>query len=624
MTLARQTIGPPPLSTTKLANYLYKRPDEFLELASFTPGVTEIFTAVVAIFPDPPIEGNGYNKYSDQISGAISLSAINNVALHCDVTNSGTFTVDWGDGNTEAYSTGSNVYHVYNYDDLHPDTEFRGYRQAVLSAYPTNPVNKFQEVKTDLDGPFVPSYTSSHNRSGSNLLDIAISSGNATSMDIGGQSRPHKMCERVGLYNTTSNRLTNSQNAFYSGMNSLQDIPEVPYMHVDTTESHAQAFRFCMSLRGLNDQFADPDRYWFWNSSSFYLCFDYCYELEYLPEGLFDKQGQLDELTNCTDFRYMFRYCQVLKYIPRLPVRTTGSDIRVAYMFNNCFHLCRLPDDFRANTIGSGSDGIRFLFYNTLYLEDMNDFSLLDLKDSLKGTDTIRADGMMLAMGRYVNETIPWLGLDPYTLNNRHDIGGSGIYRNIYCAKQLHPEYFRKGYLDFTRITDGQDAFNSNYLIQKYPVIQVSPNTMTNSNAVYRMFFQNWRLDSVTFSGFAANETFGNGEYYQMFYNCTSLKSISGLPFAAANDSGDYSGTFSNAYAINHFTFPGLSSEESGFSESISLRYMPLNVAEIENIFRYLETVGGKTITLTNNNYADEIPANILSIATDKGWTVTT
>ena len=265
MTLSRQTIGPAPLSTTKYANYLYKRPEEFLELATFTPGVTEIFTALVAVFPDPCDGNPGYNKYSDQLSGPLSLSAINNVALHCDVTNTGTFTVDWGDGTVEAYSTGSNIYHVYNYDDLPSSTEFRGYRQAVLSAYPTNPLNKFQEVKTDLDGPFVPSYVSAHNRSGSNLLDIAISSGNATSMDIGGQSRPHKMCERVALHNTTSNKLTNHQNTLYSGMNALQDIAAVPYMHADTTESYSQAFRFCMSLRALNDDFADPDRYWFWN-----------------------------------------------------------------------------------------------------------------------------------------------------------------------------------------------------------------------------------------------------------------------------------------------------------------------------------------------------------------------
>jgi hypothetical protein len=121
----------------------------------------------------------------------------------------------------------------------------------------------------------------------------------------------------------------------------------------------------------------------------------------------------------------------------------------------------------------------------------------------------------------------------------------------------------------------------------------------------------------------AVDETFGNGEYFQMFYNNYQLTSINGLPWNAANDSGDYSNTLHNARNVGHFTFPGLSSDETGFSQSISLRYQPHDLQSIENIFRYLKT-GSFTITLTNNNYADGIPANVLAIATDKGWTVTT
>jgi len=622
MTLARQSIVAP-LSTSVSANFLYKRPPEFIDIATFTPAVTEIFTAIVAIFPDPPDGNPGSNKFSDQLSGPISLSAINNVALHADVNNSGTFSVDWGDGTIDTYSSGSSVYHVYDYDDLPSNTEFRGYRQAMLSCVPTNSVNKFTEISTDKDGPFVPDFTSVHSRSGSNLLDIAMSSSLATSFDTGGGARPHKLCERLGLYNTSSNRLTNAQTALYGGMQVLQDIAHVPYMHVDTTESHSQAFRFCTKLKIIPDDFADPDRYWFWNSSSFYLCFDYCYNLTYLPEGLFTGRGTITELANVSDYRYMFRYNYKLKYIPELPVRTTGSDIKVAYMFQECAALCRVPTGFKANTIGSASDGLRSLFSNNTYLEDFNEFSLLDLKDSLKGTNTIRTDGMLRSVGRYTLHTLPWLGMDVMQLNNRADVGGTGFYRT-YNVSELHPRYYDRGYFDLTRLSDAQDTFNSNYCIKNYPVMQVSPNTLTNSNAIYRMFFSNWNLTSITFSGFNVNETFGNGEYYQMFYYNTALKSISGLPFNAANDSGDYSGTFSSANGINHFTFPGLSSDETGFSETISLRYMPLNVAEIENIFRYLETVSGKTITLTNNNYADELPANILAIATGKGWTVTT
>ena len=611
-------VGPLPLSGTKSQRFQYERPSEFLDLAAVpNPGVTEIFTALVAVLPPPQP-----SKYVGQLYGAPTLSAVNYVAFHADV-NSGSIRIDWGDGSAiETLASGSNTFHTYDYDDLPASSEFRGYRQAVLSAIPATDGSKFSDIRTDLDGPFVPSFTSSHGRCGSNLLDMTMSSGLATSMDIGGQSRPHKMCEQVALYNTTNNRLTNAQNAFYSGMQSLQNIKNVPYMHVDTTESHSQAFRFCTKLKVLSDQFAEPDRYWFWNSSSFYLCFDYCYELAYLPEGLFDKQGETSELANCQDFRYMFRFNFNLPYIPRLPVRTSGSHIHVGFMFQDCQALRRIPDDFKANNITSSSSlGMRSLFQNNLLLEDFNDFKLSDVNGGSPATDSIECGGIFREVRKF--EIMPWLGYNPYQLNSRHDLGGAGIMR----TRSQHgyaPEYFTDPAWDLTRITDFQDGMNSNYCVKEYPILNFSPNTLTNSNAMFRVFFQNWNLKTVTFSGFNTNETFGNGEYYQCFYNCTNLNVISGLPFNAANDSGDYSGTFSNANSIGHFGFPGVSADETGFSESISLRYMPLDIANIENIFRYLETVGGKTITLTNNSYADNLPSEITAIATGKGWTVTT
>ena len=624
-----RTLGPPPLSTSKLANFNYKRPPEFLDLAVIpnkgeSSGVTEMFTFLVAVFPDPDP-----NDYQYQIMGAPSLSAINNVAIHCDVTNSGTWTVDWGDGTTEAYAHGANIFHVYNYDDLPSSTEFRGYRQVVLSGFPTSVNDLFMEVKTDIDGPFEPSFTSAHSRNGSNILDMDISSSFATSFDIGGTSRPHKMCERVGLYNTTSNRLTNAQYGLYGGMSNLQEIAFVPYMGIDTTESHSQAFRYCSKLRFLPDEFADHTRYWFWNSSSMYLCFEACYNLEYLPEGIFTGNGHISVLGSVRDYRYMFRYCFKLKYIPELPTRISnpsGSRIDVRSTFRDCQHLKRPPKNFRANSVTSSTtDGLRNMFYNCVDLEDFNDWNLLDMDSTAKQTNSIRVGGYMYNCGRDSFYNVPWIGLYLDEISNETDYttGISGVWRPGRGAQFFAKEYYERGYIDFTRAIDMQDQFNSNYCIKEYPIIKVSPNTLTNSNSIYRTFFANYNLQTLTFSGFAVDETFGNGEYYQAFYQCLQLKSIIGLPWNAANDSGDYSNTFNSVRNIGHFGFPGLSSDQTGFSQSISLRYQPHDLQSIENIFRYLKT-GSFTITLTNNNYADSIPSNILSIATDKGWTVTT
>ncbi len=773
-----RTLGPPPLSTTNLANFYYTRPSEFLDLAVIPePGVTEMFTFLVAVLQDPDA-----SKFPGQIMGPPTLSAVNYVAIHCDVTNSGHFTVDWGDGNPavmkhhsdfssdvngysinshgsvsrvashngesnvllyqssggrdgiknnnvdvlsgnnytltfdyyadasfsgvwgveyayanrisiasnfptiatgawtsvsltipatrpstssleqiwirpqadansvyaniatgdqigfkniklvldnsglgEVLSEDTNHYHIYNYDDLPASSEFRGYRQVVLSAYPSASNNKFETIQTDIDGPFTPGFTSETTRNGSNLLDIAMSSGNATNFDIGGNSRPHKMCEKVALYNTPSNKLITAQNGIYSGMNTLQEIVNVPYMHVDTTESHQEVFRHCNKLRYLPDDFADPDRYWFWNSSSMYLAFESCFKLEYLPEGLFTGRGTITELANVTDYRYMFRYCYYLCYIPELPVRTSGSPIRVNRMFFDCHYLKRLPKNLRANNVTSAStDGIVQMFYNTLRLSDFVDWDLTDMDSSAKQPQSMDCRGYMYQSGRDVNQIVPWIGVYLDDINNVPDIGSNNIgpWRCRTGPQFFAPEYYARGYINYENVDDAQDLMNGNYCIKEYPILKFSPNALTHTNACFRMMYGNRSLKSVTFSGFAVNETFGNGEYYQMFYQCYMLSKIIGMPFNAANDSGDYSSTFSNAYNIAHFEFPGLSSDETGFSQNVSLRYCPLDLPNIENIFRYLKT-GSFTITLTNNNFADAIPAEVEAIATDKGWTVT-
>jgi hypothetical protein len=610
--MIRNTIVPAPLSSNVDTNFLYTRPEQFLNLAEFDPGVTEIYTALLGIYPP------GTNN--------LNLSGFNYAVFHGQV-NSGSIRIDWGDGTIETMASNGSTYHYYDYNSLSPSTEFRGYRQVVLSAVPATDGAKFTDISIDIDGPFDSSAVSSTSIHQTPILDLAMSSNTSTIMNIGGKQHPSRMCEKVGLYNTTGNRLTNSQNNFWAGFQNLQDIAFVPYMHEDTTESHQEVFRYCSSLRVLPDDFADPDRYWFWNSTSFYLAFDSCHLLRYLPDGLFDKRGELSELSNVQDFRYMFRYCYNLKHIPRLPTRTSGSNIRVQATFSDCIRLCFLPKDFRANNIDSSSSGgLNMTFNNTQYLESLVDFDFMDMDSSAHQYSSINTEQLFENSGIYVNEIFPWYGLDFAFINSATDLGGNGMYSFDRGVKFMDEGYFSLsgGILDFTNVIDNQDGFNGNRDIRDYPIIKFAPNRMTNSNSIYRMFFNNHNLNKLHLSGFDVDETFGNGEYYQMFYGCYNLKCLSGLPFNAANDSGDYSSMFSNVRNLIHFTFPGVSGDETGFSESISLQYSPLTRNEIVNIFQYLKTTSGKTITLTNNNYADDLTAGELAIATGKGWTVST
>ena len=49
--MIRNTIVPAPLSSNVDTNFLYTRPEQFLNLAEFDPGVTEIYTALLGIYP---------------------------------------------------------------------------------------------------------------------------------------------------------------------------------------------------------------------------------------------------------------------------------------------------------------------------------------------------------------------------------------------------------------------------------------------------------------------------------------------------------------------------------------------------------------------------------------------
>ena len=264
------------------------------------------------------------------------------------------------------------------------------------------------------------------------------------------------------------------------------------------------------------------------------------------------------------------------------------------------------------------------MLYNTLRLESFGDWNLLDMDSTAKQPNSISTLGYRYNCMRDTAQIVPWDGISLDVINSGNTVGATvGAWRPTRGPQFFAKEFYNSGFIDFTNMIDLESVFNGNYCIKHYPIIKVSPNTLTNNNSIQRMFFNNYTLKTVTFSGMAVDETFGNGEYLQMFYNNYCIRSINGLPWNAANDSGDYSGTLNNVRNLGHFTFPGLSSDETGFSQSISLRYQPHDLQSIENIFRYLKT-GSFTITLTNNNYADNIPANVLAIATDKGWTVTT
>lgn len=558
----------------------WSRPTEWVDL-NVPDGVPEKIIGLVAVFPN-------------------ERSAQNYVVFNLDTVDASSCTIDWGDGNTEVVASNVTAVHVYNYDDLSADTEFRGYRQARFEVTLEDGATfggSSGQINFDIDGPYV-TYANYGFRSGQNILDLFVSSSNATTHTIS-YNRSMRMAEQIEIRNTPSNRLINPER-LYVGCRSLRSIPFAPYIRNAGSESYARAFTMCHSLTHLPDDFASADKYWFKNPSTMQETFRYCYALRYLPEGLFGN----GMLTSCSSFLYAFADCRNLKYIPYIGMRNT-NDTRVDYMLYNCLDLRAIPRGFNISKITS--NGIGRLFQSLRECYDWSAFA------DQGGLDAIERSSHDMS---YTFYNLDSLKVFPYF---GQFTGASNATAAFLGATQIVRFDSQYTYLDFTNCRDMQDTFQSMQCLQELPPIHV--NNLTSGNALYRTFYNCESLTAVKFVGMNAGPS--NGEYYQCFYNAKSLQYIEGIDFSYANDGGDYSNTFGSARNINYIKFPGGATDETGFKYSVSLQYCPLNREAILEIFNHLCTIShSATLNLRNNSFTSSLTAADKLIATNKGWTL--
>ena len=562
-------------------NDQWTRPTEWLDL-NVPEGVPEKIIGLVAVFPN-------------------ERAAQNYVTFNLDTDDSSPYTVDWGDGNVETLASNVTHYHVYDYDDLPASTEFRGYRQAVFEVTLGDGVvfgGNQGQINFDIDGPYVTNASYAH-RSGPNILDLFVSSSNATTHAIN-FNRPMKMAEQIEIRNTSSNRLTQPER-LYCGCRSLRSIPFVPYIRNAGSETYARAFYDCHSLTLLPDDFASTDKYWFKNPSNMQEAFRYCYTLRYMPKGLFGS----GMLTSCSSWYLTFSDCRNLKYIPYVGVRNTDS-VRIDRMFHNCLDLRAIPQGVDLSKMDG--NGIDLTFSN---LRECYDFSVLTEQGGLDAIERTSNFDMTQVFYNFDSlKVFPYLG--QFTRANN----ATNIIQGATQVERFDSQYT---HLDFTNCSDLQAAFYGMASLKELPPIHV--NNLTLDRSLYRTFGTCESLISVKLVGMNAGPS--DGEYYQCFYNCSSLQYIEGIDFSYANDSGDYSNMFTNVRNINYIKFPGAATDETGFKYSVPLRYCPLNRDAILEIFNHLVTIThSATLDLRNNSFTADLTAADKLIATNKGWTL--
>lgn len=206
----------------------------------------------------------------------------------------GNYTVDWGDGVIENFSSNTQAQHIYDYSTISNTTEsVKGYRQVIVTVTP----QAGQTLTTiNLQRKHTQSPLGMYN---SPWLDIIISGGSISNIRIGAST-------------------ANTQVVRMTSLERCQILSNSP------TISLSFLFQYCYSLQSVS--LLQTSLISAWD-----ICFAYCYSLKTLP--LFDT-------SSATTFFATFFDCYSLE---SLPLFNTASVLNFNNMVNNCVSLQRMP-----------------------------------------------------------------------------------------------------------------------------------------------------------------------------------------------------------------------------------------------------------------------------------------
>lgn len=338
----------------------FTRPSEWLTM----PSILESEEKIVGLFAVHPSDGNL-------------------VAFKC----TGAYTVDWGDGFVEDFSSGVKAEHDFDYDDLSAGTEYNGYRQALITITPQAGQHIstviFTEYHSSLSGSWDGSYSwLSMKMSLPYAYDISFRlsgkyhMGQVEEMEIistggtvSGYARFYDLrklkkvtlpsntpfvssCYQmfyncfslIEVVNVITTNVTNMNNMFYK----CYSLVTVPLFDTSSVTTAYSMFQYCQSLMTI-------PLFDFSSATAIYNMFNTCTALEELPlldissatnlNGFLRNCYKLTAIplfdtSNVTTMNSMCYYCYALKDVPLL------NTIKVTdfyNLFNGCYSLTYVP-----------------------------------------------------------------------------------------------------------------------------------------------------------------------------------------------------------------------------------------------------------------------------------------
>jgi len=306
-----------PVTTQTVTPYV--RPSDWLTL----PSVTNTDQKIVLL----------YAVFNDE-SNYIAMT---------NVTSSGTYTVDWGDGTSNSVVASNTIaQHKYDWNNVSGTTlTTRGYRQAIITITPTsgnltslNLTTKYVDATTTFPATYV-------NR----VLESIISGPSLTTIVISSSASPLGLMEQTQILSTGNNcSLANAYSYCYSLQNivgisanlgyisnlnntfvNCYRLQTVPVFTTTLVTNMSGMFQGCSSLISVP-------------ILSLAVCtqlngtFNGCYNLINAPAW---------DTSAVTDMGNMFQICSSLTNVP---LYNTSNVLSMANMFASCFALKTCPN----------------------------------------------------------------------------------------------------------------------------------------------------------------------------------------------------------------------------------------------------------------------------------------
>ena len=263
----------------------YVRPSDWLDLPEVQAG-DQTLVALVAVYPH---ESN-----------------------HLSFVVSGNYTVDWGDGVVENFSSGQQANKNYVWSSLPANDTTRGYRQAILTITPQS-----GQTLTSLNFN-VRHPAATQNAYSIKLLDVGVAGANINNLVLSGSNLRAGILES---FRFPGDNLITSFNSFLVNCNSLQSLPA---LDVSNGTSFSGFMTNCFSLQSLPALDVS-------NGTNFSGFLNGCNSLQSLPA--------LD-VSNGTNFSGFMTNCFSLQSLPALDV-SNGTSFNSFLV--NCNSLQSLP-----------------------------------------------------------------------------------------------------------------------------------------------------------------------------------------------------------------------------------------------------------------------------------------